>query len=143
MRVHGDNGGIDQVQELVDQVHAPIQQHAAAVLPVAAPAFQGPLGALHLALDEHGPADPTGVKHGFYGAVVLVPAPVLVDGEEAARFFRNGDDLPSSAAFRVTGFSHTTFLFASGRRWRGPSESFGVAMVTRSISGSEQRVKDG
>ena len=80
-------------QELVKHVHAPVVHHAAAIGLEGAPAVHRAHGAEHPALDGEDLADGAALDHLAHDAVVLVPAAVLVDGEDLAAFAADGDHL--------------------------------------------------
>ena len=93
MRVDLGDGAVDEVQELVNEVHAPVEQHAAAGFAHAAPVAGNALAALHAGFNVEGLADRAVLQHLLHHEEILVPAAVLVHGELAARLLRNGQHL--------------------------------------------------
>ena len=77
----------NDLQDLVDQMHAPVEDHPAAVLFVAAPVARDAAGAVDARLDIDRRADLAGIDDLLDRKEVDVPAAVLVNGEEFARLF--------------------------------------------------------
>lgn len=71
---HRCNRGGDEIEELIDKVHAPVVSHAAAVQLMAAPAVHGSAGSLHPAFYKIGPADRPLFQHPAHDAVIPIPA---------------------------------------------------------------------
>ena len=93
MRVHADDLLVrKQLHHLIEQMHAPVQQHAAAIELVSAPAVHGLARPLHLALDKiHMPQQPLLLRR-LHNAEILVPAAVLMDGKDLARLVAHSDN---------------------------------------------------
>ena len=77
----------DDLQDLVDQVHAPVEDHPAAVLLVAAPVARDAARAVDARFDIDRHADLAGIDDLLDRKEVDVPAAVLVNGEEFSRLF--------------------------------------------------------
>ena len=76
----------DDLEDLVDQMHAPVEDHPAAVLLFAAPVARDPARAVDARLEVDRLADLAGLDDLLDREKVDVPAAVLVNGEEFARF---------------------------------------------------------
>ncbi len=93
MAGRGDHFPRNHVQQLIQQMDAPVQQHATAVLAIATPAVHGAPGALHPGLDEIGLTDGALLQRFPDDSVVPVPAPVLVHREYLSGLFGHGNHL--------------------------------------------------
>ena len=93
MGVHRHYRRVNHIHHLIQQVYAPVQHHAAAIYFIASPAVHGAPGTLYPAFNKIGGSQ-FAVLYDFPdNAVVLVPAAVLVDGEDLAAFAADGDHL--------------------------------------------------
>ena len=81
LAVHLGNLGIDEIQQLIAQMNAPIQNHAAAVDLIAPPAVERSPGPLYAALDTIRRADGLVLHNLFDRSVIFIPPAVLVDGK--------------------------------------------------------------
>ena len=104
--VQAFDGAWDHLQHLIDEVHAPVEQHAAALRPLFAPAAGDAVAARHARLDFIYASDDAALRELPHGQKVVVPAAVLVHFEQHARLFRRGIHL-----FRL-GAAHRDWFFA-------------------------------
>ena len=81
-------GRFDHQKHLIDQMHPPIQHHAAAPCPFLAPRAGNAVAAHDAGFDEIRLARQLVIYDVFDGEIIVVPAAVLMNLENHARFFR-------------------------------------------------------
>ena len=92
---HGAERGHDRLihhqQQLVEHVHAPVQNHSAALEPAVAPVARHAARAVHARFDVEHASEPVFVVNALHHEEILVPAAVLMHGEDAAVLARRVD----------------------------------------------------
>ena len=87
------DGAVDQIHQLIDQMYAPVEQHAAARFTHTAPVAGNAFAALHAGFDVKRLSDGAVLDQLLDHQEILVPAAVLVHGELPSRLLGNGDNL--------------------------------------------------